>query len=151
MLNASVTWARAKVPAVLAVIWEWLTWGIAKVKASIVALMSSPAVWLACGVVFVGGFMAGHGSRATTIKRLTDEKAAIAQARDASRAQDRELRRTIANLRKELQEAKDAVPSSPAPEAAPAPKRAPAVKKPRLASKPAAPVAAVPFRNPFGG
>lgn len=151
MLNSMTTWLRAKSPALIATIWQWLTWATAKIKASIVALMSSPAVWLACGVVFVGGFIAGHGSRAPTIAQLKADKLTITKARDAGVAREKLLGQTVSALRKQLQEAKDAGAAVPAPESAPAPKRAPAAKKPRAAAKSEAPVASVPFRNPFGG
>ena len=73
---------------------DWLIAGLGKVKDSFIALVSSPAVWLAVGVTFLGGFWIGHiqgalGKRALRSEVSALELKAAASETEASIAQGR--------------------------------------------------------------
>lgn len=73
---------------------DWLLVGLGKIKTSFVALVSSPAVWLAVGVTFLGGFWAGHiqgahGKRALRSEVVTLRVAAENAELEAASAEGR--------------------------------------------------------------
>jgi len=73
---------------------DWLMQGVRKIGASFVALVASPAVWLAVGVTFLGGFWVGHieggaGKRALRSEVVALELKAAAAETEAIAAQGR--------------------------------------------------------------
>lgn len=79
--KAFLTWARSAIAALfshLAVARLWLAgWG-GRVRRSFVALVASPAVWLACGVIGFAGWWGGYQTAAIG-KRAA--RAELAEAR----------------------------------------------------------------------
>lgn len=149
MTNSIMTWVRANAGAWVAVVWHWLTWAAGKLWASVAALIKSPAVWLACGLVFVVGFSVGHIERGSairplkmTIANLEADKADLAREIDASKARSRLL---ASELEKLTRKPAEAAPLISAPTPAARPRRAP-----RATPAPAKAVPAPVFRNPFG-
>lgn len=134
-------------------VWAFVVGLLDRVRRSFVALVSSPAVWLASGLVFVVGFWLGHlegaaGKRAIRAERddLRTQIAENQRRNDVLSASNREALVTIARIKGELAAAK-AVPEPPAsPPAAvsrrPVPKAAPT--KSAASAPPARPW------NPFG-
>lgn len=151
-MNDFLIWLRAKAPDVLALIWQGLTNVTRSILASLAALLASPAVWLACGVVFVAGFSLGHVERSVALHRVKAAHADLASTLAATRARSASLADALAKARQEAAEAKAALAAAsvaPSAERAPAAKPAPAKRKPV-----AVPVTTAPaplFRNPFGG
>ena len=56
---------------------DWLMSGFRKIGSSFVALVASPAVWLAVGVTFLGGFWVGHIEGAAGKRALRSEVVAL--------------------------------------------------------------------------
>lgn len=148
-MNAAITWLRANAGAWVAVVWQWLTWIVGKLWASVAALFKSPAVWLACGLVFAVGFSVGHIERGSairplkmTIAGLEHDKGELQRQLAASQAKVRAL---ADQLEKLAQKPQEAAPLISAPTPAPRPRRA-------LRTAPApAKAAPGPVRNPFEG
>lgn len=148
-MNAVITWVRANAGAWVATVWQWLAWTVGKLWASVAALIKSPAVWLACGLVFVVGFSAGHIERGSairplkmTIAGLENDKAELQQQLDASKTKVRML---ATELEKLAQKPQETAPLISAPTPAPRPRRA-------LRATPApAKADPGPVRNPFEG
>lgn len=149
MGSSIATWVRANAGAWVATVWKWLTWIVGKLWASVAALIKSPAVWLACGLVFVVGFSAGHIERGSairplkmTIAGLEHDKVELQRQLDASKVKVRML---ADQLEKLAQKPQEAAPLVSAPTPAPRPRRA-------LRAAPApAKAAPGPVRNPFEG
>lgn len=94
---------------VIDVVWAWagfvagLVWrGMRRVLASFASLVASPAVWLACTAVFVGGFCLGHWERGALIDRV---RIKVAEAQDA---EIEELRRALQEQSAQLKAAMEA-------------------------------------------
>lgn len=148
-MESIITWLRAIAGAWVAVVWQWLTWVVGKLWASVAALLKSPAVWLACGLVFAVGFSVGHIERGSairplkmTIAGLENDKVELQRQLTASQTKVRML---ADQLEKLAQKPKEAAPLISAPTPAPRPRRA-------LRATPApAKAAPGPVRNPFEG
>jgi hypothetical protein len=56
---------------------DWLGKVFTRIKGSFVAVVSSPAVWLAVGLTFVGGFWLGHIKGAVGKRALRSEVATL--------------------------------------------------------------------------
>lgn len=73
---------------------DWIMSGLRKIGASFVALVASPAVWLAVTAMFLGGFWVGHiegaaGKRALRAEMVALELKAEAAETEAIAAQGR--------------------------------------------------------------
>lgn len=121
---------------------KYLGKGLTKAGASFMAVVASPAVWLACFIVFVGGFWLGHVGGAAGKKALRADVVALKLEYDA-------CGRTLKERAKEIDaltaKAKDlAVEVASLKSGTPAPRSEPvaAVSRPRVAKavqkKPAA-------------
>lgn len=99
-----VTGARGALVAYLGMAWRLVRKVGVAWKRSVVALVASPAVWLASLTVFVGGFWLGHvegamGKRAVVIERNGAQRdfevmqAALAEANARARAAAAEAKR----------------------------------------------------------
>ena len=95
-----------KAPAVLAVVWRKLAAWAAALWKSVVALTKSPAVWLACGLVFVAGYSTAHAIRGHTIARLKQDRDRLLIAARALDAKVQEVEAALAVTRHELAEIK---------------------------------------------
>lgn len=150
-MNAVITWVRANAGAWVATVWQWLAWVAKNLWASVAALIKSPAVWLACGLVFAVGFSVGHIERGSairplkmTIAGLENDKAELQRQLAASQGKVRALAAELEKLAQKPQEAAPLI-SAPTPTPAPRPRRA-------LRATPApAKAAPGPVRNPFEG
>lgn len=67
--------------------------------ASVTALVKSPAVWLACALVFVAGYSTAHGIRGITIAKVKAERDRLMIAARALDARVVERDGEIAHLR----------------------------------------------------
>ena len=63
---------------------DWLIAGLGKIWTSFVALVASPAVWLAVGVTFLGGFWVGHIQGALGKRALRSEMVEVARKAEAA-------------------------------------------------------------------
>lgn len=147
-MNAIVVWLRANALTWATVAWDWIKWAGLAVWASCVAVIKSPAAWLACGCLFVVGFSLGHASR-------HDEVAALRKARVGLEAEKADVTRQLVASQKKLRETTELVEKLSAPPASPAPVvTPPATKTKRNRTTPGAatPLSApAVVRNPFGG
>lgn len=155
-MNAIVTWLRANAGswATVAVewakvVWGWVAWAVLAVVRSVVALIKSPAAWLACGLVFAVGFSVGHIERGVAVRAakmrvsaLEAQKAVTLRQLAASQAKVKELE---AALEKAAQKPAEPPPAADAP---PPPKKP--TRKRYATPAPAKAVPASPVRNPFG-
>lgn len=66
---------------------DWLIAGLGKVKNSFIALVASPAVWLAVGATFLWGFWIGHIQGAHGKRALRAEMVALEHKASASEAE----------------------------------------------------------------
>ena len=120
--------------------------GLAKAGASAMAVVASPAVWLACGLVFVGGFWLGHmggaaGKRAlradvVALKMEYDSRGRTLKERareiDALAAKAKGLEAEVASLKSGAAPKSEAVASVSRPRVAKAvPKKPPAGEAPK--------------------
>lgn len=148
-MNAIVTWLRANAFNWATVAWEWIVWAVLAVWRSVVALIKSPAAWLACALVFAVGFSVGHIERGAVVRTakmrvsaLEHEKTEMLRQLAASQAKVSALATALEKASQKPAETPLAVEAPPVPEK---PKR-------KRAATPA-PAKAVPpttFRNPFG-
>ena len=130
---------------------DWLIAGLGKVKDSFIALVASPAVWLAVGATFLGGFWIGHiqgalGKRALRsevsaleLKAAASEtEAAIAQGRATSAATEGKKWKDKAQaLEAEVSSLRSRLSGKSSPVAAVSRRPVPKVRKPaEPASKP---------------
>lgn len=148
-MNAIITWLRANAWTWAAVAWEWIYWAVAAVVRSVVALIKSPAAWLACGLVFAVGFSVGHVERGAAVRAAKMRVSALEHEKTETLRQLATSQAKVAALAAALEKAsqKPAEPP-PAVEAPPPPKK----PKRQRATTPA-PAKAVPapvFKNPFG-
>lgn len=89
------------VPAWVGVVWGYVVKGGSALMASVAALLASPAVWLACGAVFVGGFSVGHWERSKVLRSV---KSDLAQTADDRAALQKAVTQLEAKLGQALQE-----------------------------------------------
>lgn len=155
-MNAIITWLRANAGSWAGValdwakvVWEWIVWAILAVWRSVVALIKSPAAWLACALVFAVGFSVGHIERGTAVRTAKIRISALEHEktemlRQLSASQDKVRALSIA-LEKASQKP---AATPPAVEAPPVPEKP---KRKRAATPaPAKTVSPTTFRNPFG-
>ena len=117
---------------------------LAKAGASVMAVVASPAVWLACGLVFVGGFWLGHMEGAAGKKALRADVVALKMEYDSRGRTLKERAKEIDALTVKADKLAAEVASLKSG-AAPAPKSeaAAAVSRPKVAK-------AVPKKPPAG-
>lgn len=95
LLTAIIERLRQWVPAV----WQALTRAVRAVATSVAALVKSPAVWLACALVFVAGYSAAHSIRGITIAKVKAERDRLVIAARALDARVQERDGELAALR----------------------------------------------------
>ncbi len=149
MGSSIITWLRANALNWARVAWEWIYWALAAVIKSFVALIKSPAAWLACGLVFAVGFSIGHIERGDDVRNALMRVAALEHQKTETLRQLATSQAKVAALAAALEKAAQK-PAEPPPvvEASPPPKKP---KRQRAATP--APAKAVPapvFKNPFG-
>lgn len=118
--------------------------GAKKIKDSFVALVSSPAVWLAVFLTFVGGYWFGHVHGAFGKKSLRSEISTLkASLKDAKSQADNDVeawKKTADSTRKELGILKSKAPPKAAQQTVqvrrPVPRRIVAVKASSESAKP---------------
>ena len=133
---------------------EYLGRWLAKAGTSIMAVVASPAVWLACGLVFVGGFWLGHIGGAAGKKALRADVVALKLEYDRRGRTLKERAKEIDALTEATEKLTAEVASLKSGHAAPKSEPVAAVSRPRVAkaaqTKPAASEAPkVPFWSPF--
>ncbi len=109
--------------------WGLLVRGVKALWSSFASLIRSPAVWLACGAVFVGGFVAGYGGPAHKLEAVLAEKQTLANSLKAVRLREATLAAKAEKAEKEAAEAKaelSALMERVKPKTPPAAKPAPA-------------------------
>lgn len=138
----TIIWATvAGIGGVLAWAAHWAKAGLERMRASFVALVSSPAVWLAVGVMFVAGFWLGHIEGSAGKSGLRSQVAGLRVS-----LIDANARATAAAREAQAWKAK-----AEAPEASTPPKSEPvaAVVKRPVPKKPAEKKAASEAKKPF--
>lgn len=128
-MNAFLTWVRARAPEWATTVKDWLGRAISAIWASLVALVKSPAVWLACGVVFVGGFCLGHSERSVAVRKVSAVNVGLSDALATERAKTQRLAGDLAKAQRDLKAALDALPAPVAEPAPTPPQRKPAPAK----------------------
>lgn len=142
-----IDWMWQRLPASAAWIWQALARCVAALWASLVAMIRSPAVWLACGVVFVGGFSLGHLNRSVVVRAVKHDLTTAVQSRDAAVARERSIAASLAKARQEAADAKAELEALKTPRLV---KSRPAAKpSPRKRPQTAKPTPAPSFFNPF--
>lgn len=96
------------------VIVEWLKAAFARLVQSFKVLFSSPAVWLAVGVVFAVGFSVGHWERSRVLKKVRVDRDALLVSSASYRArldfaenEARAARDKVRDAERELSELKE--------------------------------------------
>lgn len=147
MLNNILTWLRARAPEWATIAKDWLLRATAAIWASLAALLKSPAVWLACAVVFVGGFSLGHIERSVALRKVAAAKVEVEKTLAVEQAKGRALTVAVAMARQDAEDARKALADATPP---PAPEKPPAAKetKPKRKQKPTAATGTV--LNVFG-
>lgn len=148
-MNNLVTWLRANAGSWATVAWEWIYWAIAAVIKSFVALIKSPAAWLACALVFAVGFSIGHIERGDDVRNALMRVAALEHQKTETLRQLAASQAKVSALATALEKASQKPAEAlPAVEAQPVPEKP---KRKRAATPaPAKPVSAPAFKNPFG-
>ncbi len=148
-MNNLVTWLRANAWAWATVAWEWIYWAISAVIKSFIALIKSPAAWLACIIVFVVGFSIAHIARGDDVRGALDRVAELEHQKTETLRQLAASQAKVAALATALEKASQKPAEAlPAVEAPPVPEKP---KRKRAATPaPAKPVSAPVFKNPFG-
>lgn len=128
------------VSAILDLVRQWMPYlwqlvaGIGKrIGASMSALAKSPTVWLACFVVFVGGYATAFVVRGVTIKNVRAANVELTTKLDLEKGQVKQLLLSLARARQdalEAQEALNAIEQQAKPKPPSAPKPAPAKRTP---------------------
>lgn len=154
-MNAIITWLRANAGSWAGValdwakvVWDWIVWAVLAVWRSVVALIKSPAAWLACGLVFAVGFSVGHVERGAAVRAAKMRVSALEHEKTEMLRQLAASQAKVAALAAALEKAAQKLSEPPPAADAPPPPKKP--KRSRVATP--APAKAVPaptFRNPF--
>lgn len=156
MGSSIITWLRANAGswATVAlewakVVWGWVAWAILAVWRSVVALIKSPAAWLACGLVFAVGFSVGHVERGAAVRTAKMRVAALEHEKTEMLRQLAASQAKVATLATALDRAaQKPAETPPAADAPPLPKKP--TRKRYATPAPAKAAPAPTFRNPFG-
>lgn len=125
MGNTIITWLRANAWTWATTAWDWFSWAVLAIWRSFVALLKSPAAWLACTLLFIVGFSTGFVTRGEDVRTLKIEladvkhdKAAVDRQLSAANDKIRGLVNSLEAAEKKLKEA-EVRQSAPAPAAKP--------------------------------
>lgn len=86
---------------------DWLRAMLSRMMASFKALLSSPSVWMAVGVIFAIGFSAGHWERSRVLKKVRSERDAAVLSVSSAEKIARESNRTRVEAERETAELKE--------------------------------------------
>lgn len=121
-MNAIITWIRANAWEWALVAWKWISWAVVGVWTSFVALIKSPAAWLACTLLFVVGFSTGYIVRSDAVRDIKMElstvqhkKAEVDRDLVAAQRKVRSLVEQVEALDKKLKEAATPAVEAPKP------------------------------------
>lgn len=117
----------------LPVVGQWVASVAVAIYRSFANLVKSPAVWLACGAVFVGGFVAGYSGPAHRLQEVKTEHRAAAAALASAKQRVAVLTARVSKAEKEAEEARAeaaAAMERHKPKPQPAAKQAPAKRIP---------------------
>ena len=110
-------------------VWQLVATAGKSVATSMTALAKSPAVWLACVVLFFAGYATAFVVRGHTIRNVRAANVELTTKLDAEKGQVKQLLLSLAKARQdalEAQEALNAIEQQAKPKPPPAPKPAPA-------------------------